>query len=173
MFYSADILRTSSPGDRSARLLWGTSPKRQGRSQDTKRISQGIKRLLLIKENQTYQVKEFSTFLCMRRCKVWAYWNYPFDRHLSYLGPVSCVFSFWVPSGLTTGMAITRWLNGCSTLFFFSFTDGTQYFSFTNTSCGDSVEFGFPFQKADTETRKFGTWVLGLAKSKSVWPHGQ
>ena len=121
MFYSADILRSSSPGDRSARLLWGTSPKRQGRSQDTKRISQGIKRLLLIKENQTYQVKEFSTFLCMRRCKVWAYWNYPFDRHLSYLGPVSCVFSFWVPSGLTTGMAITRWLNGCSTLFFFFF----------------------------------------------------
>ena len=35
----------------------------------TKRISQGIKRLLLIKENQTYHVKEFSTFLCMRRCK--------------------------------------------------------------------------------------------------------
>ena len=28
-----------------------------------------IKRILLIKENQTSQVKEFNTFLCMGRCQ--------------------------------------------------------------------------------------------------------
>ena len=31
--------------------------------------SSNFKRLLLIKENQTSQVKEFSTFLCMGICK--------------------------------------------------------------------------------------------------------
>ena len=31
--------------------------------------TRNIKRLLLIKENQMSQVKEFSTFLCMGRCK--------------------------------------------------------------------------------------------------------
>ena len=31
------------------------------------------KRLVLIKESQVYQVKEFSAFLCMGRCKVWAH----------------------------------------------------------------------------------------------------
>jgi len=31
--------------------------------------SQNIKRLLLIKENQTSPIKEFSTFLCRGRCK--------------------------------------------------------------------------------------------------------
>ena len=32
--------------------------------------SLNIKRLLLIKENQISRVKEFSTFLCMGRCKL-------------------------------------------------------------------------------------------------------
>ena len=35
----------------------------------TRPNSQYIKRLLLTKENQTSQVKEFSAFLCMGRCK--------------------------------------------------------------------------------------------------------
>ena len=36
--------------------------------------SQNIKRLLLIKENQTSQVNEFSSFLPMRRCKSLVHW---------------------------------------------------------------------------------------------------
>ena len=31
--------------------------------------SQNVKRLSLIKENQISQIKEFSAFLCMERCK--------------------------------------------------------------------------------------------------------
>ena len=52
----------------------------------TKTKYRNIKGLLLIKENQTSQVKEFSAFLCMGRCKIWAHWNHSFDMYLSYLG---------------------------------------------------------------------------------------
>ena len=48
--------------------------------------SQHIKRLLLIKENHISQVKEFTAFLYMGKCKVWVLWNSSFDMHLSYLG---------------------------------------------------------------------------------------
>ena len=75
MFYSADILRTSSLGhsisDNAEKLLWrGKGGDRMYRSFCNKRPgSQTIKRLLLIKENQPSQFQEFSTFLCMGRCK--------------------------------------------------------------------------------------------------------
>ena len=39
--------------------------------------------------------------------RVWAHWNHSFQRYLSYLVPVSCVFTSRVPSGLTVG-------SGCS-----------------------------------------------------------
>ena len=63
------------PGDRTLKSLWGTAAKRQWGSQDLQVFlqqrpgSRNIKRLLLFKENQISQVKEFSTFLCMGRCK--------------------------------------------------------------------------------------------------------
>ena len=96
----------------------------------------GIKRLLSIKENQIYQVREFSAFLCMGRCKTWAHCNHAFDMHLSYLGPVSYVLSSWVssgctvvgvlqlralspswvPSGLIIWAAVMWWLDGCNSL---------------------------------------------------------
>ena len=41
--------------------------------------------------------------------RIWAHWNHSFDMHLSYLGPVSCSFPSWVPSGCTTGRWL-RWL---------------------------------------------------------------
>ena len=82
-------------------------------------VVRNVKRLLLIKENQISRVKEFSVFLCKslgslksflwyaRDARLWVHWNHCFDMHLSYLGPVSCIFTSWVSSGLTTG-------SGCS-----------------------------------------------------------
>ena len=34
--------------------------------------------------------------------RIWAHWNHDFVMRPSYLGPVSCVFTSWVSSGLTT-----------------------------------------------------------------------
>ena len=57
---------------------------------------------------------------------VWADWNHCFDVHLSYLGPVSCVFTCWVPSGLTVGsgcsLMAARWLVFFSFQSFLRFT---------------------------------------------------
>ena len=64
-----------------------------------------IKQLLLIKENQISQVKEFSAFLSKGRA--WAHWNHSFHMHLSYLSPVFCVFHILSSSVLTVG-------SGCS-----------------------------------------------------------
>ena len=43
---------------------------------------------MIIKENQTSQVNEFSAFLCLGRCKSLGSLK-SFDIHLSYLGLVS------------------------------------------------------------------------------------
>ena len=56
-------------------------------------MQKNAKSWLLFKENQIPQVKEFSTFLCMGRCKVWAHWKHAFDMCLIYLGPVSYSFN--------------------------------------------------------------------------------
>ena len=77
MFYSANFLRTSSSGHSISDNAEKTVPKSQGGrgNQDIQEFLQqrpgirNIKRLLLIKENQTSQVKEFSSSLCMGRCK--------------------------------------------------------------------------------------------------------
>ena len=37
------------------------------------------------------------------KMQVWAQWSHPFDMHLSYLGPVGCVFISWVSLGLNMG----------------------------------------------------------------------
>lgn len=50
-----------------------------------------------VKENQTSQVNEFSTFLYMGRCKSLGSLKSFFDTHLHYLGPVS-VFVFHLES---------------------------------------------------------------------------
>jgi len=39
----------------------------------------------------------------MGQCKSLSFLNSSFDMHLNYLGPVSCIFTFWVSSGLTIG----------------------------------------------------------------------
>ncbi|XP_043737882.1 uncharacterized protein LOC122680493 [Cervus elaphus] len=74
MFYLVRIFKTSDPEDSISSDtertvgVWGLSVRlcqvlQQGAG------SLNIKRLLLVKENQLSQVKEFSSFLCMGRCK--------------------------------------------------------------------------------------------------------
>ena len=48
-------------------------------------------------KKQISQINDFSAFLCMRRFKVWAHWNYSFDMHLNCLGPASCFSPSWIP----------------------------------------------------------------------------
>jgi len=45
---------------------------------------------------------------------IWAHWNHSFDKHISYMGPVSCVFSSWVPLGTSSGVATVAesWMVG-------------------------------------------------------------
>ena len=107
--------------------------------------SLNVKRLLLIKENRIFQVKEFSTFLCMGRCKspARAHWNLSFDMHPSYLGPVSCVFTSWVSSSCTLGSGCSL-MTGRWQVFFVSFLSslgahrhGCLQLLMTVTSCAD------------------------------------
>ena len=58
--------------------------------------------------------KEIKWFFCVRvDAGVWAYWNLSFNIHVSYLGPISCVFPSWVSSGLIVGSSCSlmtaRW----------------------------------------------------------------
>ena len=75
MFYSAGSFRTSSPGGNILSNPERTAPKSRGGEPGNTGVLQeragglSIKRLLLIKENQICQVKEFNAFLCMGRCK--------------------------------------------------------------------------------------------------------
>lgn len=75
MFYSVDILRTSSPRDNiSNNPEPNPALKRKEDARNigvfaTKSGSQNIEIVLLIKENQVAKVKEFSAFLCIGRCK--------------------------------------------------------------------------------------------------------
>ena len=78
MFCSADILRTSSPDTASQITLKDCSEEAREEpgsagvfaKQKQKTSGENIKRLLLIKENQISQVKEFSASLCMGRYKI-------------------------------------------------------------------------------------------------------
>ena len=71
MFYSVGILKTSSISSNPDT----TALRRQGEEPGYTEVLQqragslNIKRLLLIKGRQICQVKDFSSFLCMGRCK--------------------------------------------------------------------------------------------------------
>ena len=80
----------------------------------------------------------------MQDAGVWAHWNNFFDMHLSYLGPISCVFTSrvspeltvgsgcslmaagsqiffpsWIPSGLTSSPSVVAAIAGdCDILFY-------------------------------------------------------
>ena len=75
MFYLMDKTENLSPRDAASQIARRDCSK-EGREEPgylgvfaTKTRQSDIKRLLFIKENQIAQVKEFSTFLCMWRCK--------------------------------------------------------------------------------------------------------
>ena len=71
MFYSVGIFRTSSLGGSISSNPERTALRRREEEPGCTEVlrqraaSLNIKRLLIIKENQISQVKEFSTFLCM------------------------------------------------------------------------------------------------------------
>ena len=67
--YSVRSFRTSSLGGSNSNNPERTALRSQGGVLQQRAGSQNIKSLLVIKENQISQVKEFSTFLCMGRCK--------------------------------------------------------------------------------------------------------
>ena len=46
-------------------------------------------------------------FYVWKNARVWAHWNYSFDVHLSYLGPISCVCV--VGGGLFQGVSAVGW----------------------------------------------------------------
>ena len=75
MFYSAGIFRTSSPGGSISSNPERTAPRRRSGEPGYIGVLQqragslNIKRLLLVKENQISQIKEFNAFLCMGRYK--------------------------------------------------------------------------------------------------------
>jgi len=76
MFYSVGIFKTASPEDSITSNPERTVLRRQREEPDHTEVLQqragnlNVKRLLLIKENQIFQVKEFSVFLCMGRWKI-------------------------------------------------------------------------------------------------------
>ena len=121
--------RTSSLDDSFSSISGRTNLRRQGEEPGYIEVFQkeagslNFKRWLLVKENQITQVKEFSTLLCMGRCKSLGslksfLWYAP---ELS--GPVSCfhILSFsWLTKGSDCSLMATRWqiflfLNSLST----------------------------------------------------------
>ena len=74
MFYSVGIFRTSSPGDSISSNSERTAPRRRGEEPGYMYVLQqragslNVKIVLLTKEKQISQVKEFAAFLCMGRC---------------------------------------------------------------------------------------------------------
>ena len=61
----------------------------------------------ILKKTRYPKLRNLELFYIWEDSRVWAHWNHSFDMYLSYLGPVSCVFTTWVSSGLTVG-------SGCS-----------------------------------------------------------
>ena len=129
MFYSVDKSEDISPGhsisDNSERLLWGgKGGARIYRSFQNKIPGNwNIRRSLLIKENQIFQVKNLVLFYVWEAASVRAHWNHSFDMHLSYLGPVS-VFSRTLGEQ-EGGLWCTNWIAAT----FFVYWYGRQYFS--------------------------------------------
>ena len=55
------------------------------------------RRLLLITKTRHLKLMILVLFCIWEGAKDWAYWNYSFDMHLKYLGPVSCFSPSWIP----------------------------------------------------------------------------
>ena len=95
----------SSNSERTAQRRWRWEPGYLEVLQQRSGSLKG-KRFLLIKGNPDIS-RNLALFYVWKDVRVWAHWNHSFDRHLTYLGPVSCVFTSWDSSGLNIG-------SGCS-----------------------------------------------------------
>ena len=106
-------------------------PRRQGKELgcigvwQQRASSWNIKKWLLIKENQVSQVKELGAFLHVGRCNSLDslksfLWYAP-----QYLGPVSCMFTSWVSSGLTLGTGLRLMASRWQVLFSLEFVQGS------------------------------------------------
>ena len=69
MFYLLGIFRISSLGDSISSNLERTVPSRQGKESGYIEVCNKHQGLLWIKKKQVSQIKEYSTLLCMGRCK--------------------------------------------------------------------------------------------------------
>ena len=64
----------------------------------------GIKKnYCYLKKTTYFKLRNLVLLFVWEDARVWAHWNLFFDMHLSCLGLVSCVFTFWVSSGCTVG----------------------------------------------------------------------
>lgn len=93
--------KNCSKGIRGARLYRNFCNKRQ--------VVWTSKRLLLFKENQITQVKEFIYFLYVEDVRGWANWNHSFDIHLSYQASI-----LWMNILIHPGLTLTVGRRLCS-----------------------------------------------------------
>ena len=115
MFYVVGIFRTLGLGDSISNDYERTALRRQEEQPGyTEALQQrasslNIKRLLLIKENQISQVKKFSAFLCMGRCKSLGSWKSFLWYAPQLYGANILSFSSWVSSRYTAGVGYSGW----------------------------------------------------------------
>lgn len=65
-----------------------------------------------ITPNQEYRhlkLMILALFYVLENARIRALWNYSFDTHLNYLGPISCFSPPWIPSGCTIGGGYGDW----------------------------------------------------------------
>ena len=134
------ILRTSSPRDRISSYPMRTAPRRQEEEPgDTEALQQragslNIKRLLLIKENQVAQVKKFSTFLCMGRCKCLGSLK-SFIWLISALWGQYLALTSRVPQGSLQGVGTVWWLLSSGYSFLPGFPQGSPAHLHSGCNC--------------------------------------
>ena len=56
-----------------------------------------------LKKTKYSKLRNLALFYVWKDARIWAHWNHSFDMHFLYQGPVFCVFTSWVSSGLTLG----------------------------------------------------------------------
>ena len=134
------------------------------------------------------KLRNLALFYVWEDAKLWAHWNHSFDGHLSFLGPVSCIFTSWVSSGWTLGsgcsvMAATWQVclvsflsflrahqltlgGGCTTVTSFVYWYGRQYFISQPTQT-------VSMQRGKTTTHNpgscFGVRKMEFARARHSW----
>ena len=100
MLYLVGIFRTSRLGGRISSYPEEIALRRQVWESDYIEVLQqredslNIRRLLLIKgKSDIFRLRNLALFYIWEDVRVWAHRNYSFVMHLTYVGPVSCVFT--------------------------------------------------------------------------------